>query len=87
MITVKNELGFSDLERECWSGAVDTLRRIREEGLEDEFMDYLDEMMDSDYSIPTMTEVNDFLWFESEQIFEDLGISDEEEEDDEEDEE
>lgn len=83
-ITVKNELSFLDLMKECWSGALDTLKRIEEEGLEDEFMDYLNMYMDSDYSIPTMTEVNDFLWFESDQIFKDLGISDEEDEDEEE---
>lgn len=33
--------------------------------------------------IPTMTEVNDFLWFEDEYIFETLGINEEEDEEDE----
>lgn len=81
---VKNEIyDFSSLEYNCWSGAIDTLNRIREAEKEDEFMDYLEDVFCDE--IPTMTELNDFIWFEDEMIYEDLGISDEDDEEDEDD--
>ena len=77
---VKNEIyDFGSLEAMCWSGALDTLNRIREADKEDEFMYYLEDIFCDE--IPTMTEVNDFIWFEDEMIFSDLGIEDEDEED------
>ena len=77
-ITVKNEMSFEDLKNNCWSGAVDTLQVIEENGKEEELMLLLDEIFLE--SIPTMTEVNDFLWFDDEMIYESLGIDEEEEE-------
>lgn len=69
---VKTEIeGFSWLEYNCWGGAIYTLNTIKEKEKEDEFMDYLEEVF---YQIPTMTELNDFIWFECEGILEDLGI-------------
>lgn len=77
-MVVKRELNFSDLQRECWSGAVDTLQTIWENDKEDELMNLLEaEFCDE---IPTMTEVNDLLWFEDDWLFEQLGINPEEEE-------
>ena len=32
MISIKKELSFEDLKDECWSGAIDTLQKIEEEG-------------------------------------------------------
>ena len=83
---VKNEIDdFYSLEYNCWSGAIDTLDRIKEAGKEEEFMDYLEDIFCNE--IPTMTELNDFIWFEDEMIFEDLGIEEDEEDwEDEEDE-
>ena len=77
-ITVKNEMNFNDLMNNCWSGAVDTLQVIEENGKEEELMLLLDEIFLE--SIPTLTEVNDILWFDDEMIFESLGIIEEEEE-------
>ena len=91
---VKNEVeDFGWLESNCWSGAIDTLNVISTEGKEDEFMDFLEDVFYNES--PTMTELNDFIWFEDEYIFEALGINnddfwddyDEEEEEEEEDEE
>lgn len=89
LITVQMELSFEDLEKECWSGAVDTLRTIREHDMEDAFMDLLFEVFcDGDY--PTLTAINDLLWFDDGFIFESLGIDpdddDDYEDDDDEDE-
>lgn len=75
-ITVKNEMDFNDLMNNCWSGAIDTLQRVEEEGKEEELMMLLEEITNN----PTMTDVNDILWFEDEMIFESLGIIEEEEE-------
>lgn len=79
-ITVTKELDFNDLMNQCWSGAVDTLNTIYNNDKEDELMSLLN--WDCFSSTPSMTEVNDLLWFESDWIFEQLGISDEDEDDD-----
>ena len=78
-IQVTSEFDFNDLMVQCWSGAVDTLNRIYDNNMEDAFMDLLNEIFET----PTMTDINDYLWFESDHIYESLGISedDEDEED------
>ena len=80
----KKEIDFEDLRNICWCGAIDTLNTIEENGKEEELMNYLEEVFCDE--IPTETEVNDFLWFESETIFDALGITEDEEEDKEEEE-
>ena len=63
MIEYKNDIndfwGLFDL---CWSGAVDRLREIADLGIGDEFMQYLEDCF-CGYT-PTLTEINDFIWFE-----------------------
>lgn len=61
----------------AWSGAVDTLDRIINEGKTEEFESLLEECYSEGMS---ETELNDLLWFESDWIFELLRISEEEEE-------
>ena len=66
---IKKEItSFEELKENSWSGAIDTLNRIEELGLEDEFMDVLEEYFDNIEEIPTETEVNDFIWFETDTI-------------------
>lgn len=72
---IKKEYNFYDLLDDCWSGAISTLEKIQEEGKENELIDFLESMF---VDIPTMTDVNDLLWFESDFIFENLGIESEE---------
>lgn len=83
---IKQDMDFNDLMNNCWCGAVDTLRTIEEHDKENELMEHLEYIFDS-YSnhVPTMTEVNDYLRFEDETIFEALGISETEDEDEDED--
>ena len=81
---------FEELKEYSWSGAVDTLNRIEELKLEDEFMNILEECFDSENETPTDTAVNDFIWFETEYINELLSrncndLFDDEEEDEDED--
>ena len=62
---------------EAWSGAVDTLNRVREAGKCDELESIIEELYPDGMS---ETELNDLLWFEPETIYEWLGIEEEEEE-------
>lgn len=81
---IKNDMDFNDLMKNCWSGAVDTLRTIEENDKEEELMAHLEDIFETYFdNVPTMTAVNDYLWFESETIFEALGISEDEEEEEE----
>ena len=75
-IQVTSELDFNDLMSQCWGGAVDTLNHIYDNNMEDDFMDLLNEIFET----PTMTDINDYLWFQSDEIFEYLGISEDDEE-------
>ena len=82
---IKRYMDFNDLMDNCWSGAIDTLRTIEENDKGEELMAHLEEQWLDE--VPTMTEINDYLWFEDEFIFQCLEISEteEEEEDEEED--
>jgi hypothetical protein len=60
----------------AWSGAVETKERIIAENKESDFEMYVEELYPDGM---TDTELNDFLWFEEEFIFNILGISDDEE--------
>lgn len=68
---------FDANEFEAWSGAVDTLDRILNEGKGEELEELLDEIFPDG---ATETEVNDLLWFEPEYVFENLGIEVDEDE-------
>lgn len=82
---IKQDMDFNDLMNNCWSGAIDTLKTIEEHNKEEELMAHLEEIFESYFdNVPTMTEVNDYLWFEDEAIFEALGISETEDEEEEE---
>ena len=59
-----------------WSGAVDTWNTIEEKGLLEELDNLLEDIYPDGLS---ETELNDLLWFDSEWIFEQLGISEDEE--------
>ena len=60
-----------------WGGAVDTYDKIAEAGKLDELESLLDEWFDGE---ATITQINDVLWFDYEQVFDALGISTDEEE-------
>lgn len=67
-------LDFNDLLDKCWSGAVDTLKDIEAAGVEDEFMDYLNEALLYEEDVVDMTDLNDFIWFERDAIYEACGL-------------
>ena len=72
-MTITYEL---DLERfQAWSGAKDTLDRIQREGK----CSLLEQILEDIYPDGmTETELNDLLWFDSESVYEWLGIRSEE---------
>ena len=65
--------GFNELADMVWSGAVDTIADIQNANKENEFMDFLEMIFCDD--VPTDTEVNDFIWFEREYIYENIGLT------------
>ena len=65
---------------EPWSGAEDTYNRIYDENKLNDLECLLEDLYPDGM---TETELNDLLWFESEMLYESLGIEDEEEEEDE----
>ena len=65
--------GFNELADMVWSGAVDTIADIQNANKETEFMNFLE--MEFCEDIPTDTEVNDFIWFERDRIYENLGLT------------
>lgn len=83
MINVKMERAYNvskgafyDLFNNSWSGAIQTLEDIIRNELELEFMEYLDSLCDYewDYEEVTDTELNDFIWFERDTIYDALGL-------------
>jgi hypothetical protein len=62
---------------DAWSGAKETKDRILSEGKENQFDNLIDELYPDGLS---ETHLNDILWFESEWVYEMLGIKEEEEE-------
>lgn len=72
MIEVKVEYNFQDLLDKSGSSAIDTLKTIEEEGKQDELMELLKEIFLD--RIPTDTEIDDWLRFEDDWLFEQLGI-------------
>lgn len=71
---IKKEINdFYALADMVWSGAVDTIADIQNANKETEFMNFL-EMVFCD-EVPTDTEVNDFIWFERDYIYENIGLT------------
>ena len=64
---------FYALDDMVWSGAVDTITGIQNANKEDEFMNFLEAVFCDE--VPTDTEVNDFIWFERDYIYENLGLT------------
>ena len=54
-----------------WSGAKDTYNRIAKIGLEDELWQLIEEVFEGE---ATDTEINDFVWFETDAISEHFGF-------------
>ena len=72
-MTITYELDLNSFQ--AWSGAKDTLDRIQREGK----CNLLEQILEDTYPDGmTETELNDLLWFDSESVYEWLGIRSEE---------
>lgn len=76
---VTKEINLENFE--WWSGAVETAEKITEAGAWEELESILEELYPEGID---ETSLNDLLWFESDWIFETLGIDEEEDDEDEE---
>ena len=74
-IKVSEEIDAYALKSRLWGGAEDTMQRIIDEDKEDDFFAILSDLHCDKDSID-LTEINDLLRFEEDQVFEWLGISD-----------
>lgn len=70
---IKKDFGFEELKDNSWSSAVDTLEDIEKADKEEELMELLEQVFFDE--IPTDTEVNDYLWFERDEIYSNLGLN------------
>ena len=57
---------------EWWSGARDTIKDIKNAGLMDELQSHLEEVFFDE--TPTATQINDYVWFERDRIYNALGL-------------
>ena len=78
-MTIIKESTLSEFK--AWSGAVETQKRIIEAGLEEEFEDLINECYPDGID---ETHLNDLLWFDSEWVYEALGMTEEEEDEEDE---
>ena len=75
MITVSEEMSWHDIYESAWSGARYTAERLQEEGKGDEFMGLIEELYPDGIG---RTALNDLMWFDSDWIYESLGMTAEE---------
>ena len=76
---VYEELNLRDFQ--AWSGAIETKNKIIDAGKEEEFEELIEELYPEGIDA---TDLNDYLWFDSEEIYDCLGIESSEEEEEEE---
>ena len=58
----------------AWAGALDTLHTVRERGGMDVLTTICEDIFSGD--IPTEVQINDWLWFDSDFIYQALGYED-----------
>jgi len=70
-MSIVQEISAFELRGALWSGALDTLETIIENGKMQELMSLLGELYPEPVDITT---INDLLWFDDDFIFEQLSI-------------
>lgn len=65
---------FSVDDFKFWSGAKDTVDDVRRAGKMDELQSLIEEQFAVDETPPSETTINDFVWFERNFIYEQLGL-------------
>ena len=57
-----------------WSGAKDTIKDVQTASKMDELQSLIEEQFADSETPPTETEINDFVWFERDFIYDQLGL-------------
>ena len=65
---------FNELYNSSWSGAVDTLKIVEENEKEDDLLDLINSILEGYEGGLDRTALNDYLWFDRDDILSDLGI-------------
>lgn len=76
---IQMEVTQYDLQDLLWSGGLDTWNRILKEDKEDAAMQLLEDTFGFTALDTTITNINDFLWFDRDFIYKALNITDEDE--------
>ena len=71
MIEIIKDCTFYSLYEELWCGALDTVKDIIEKEKTYELMQLLESIF---YEPTNIGQINDFLWFDRDFIYEELGI-------------
>jgi len=74
MLEIKKTCDFYALRKEVWSGAVETIDTVIKYEKTAELMTLLEDIF---YEATEIIEINDFLWFDKEYIYEQLEIKEE----------
>lgn len=76
---VTEDISGNDLYTRLWSGGKEHFESMIEDGADaDDILAVVEEyLFNEDGELPTMTDINDFIWFENDTIRERLGISNE----------
>lgn len=70
-VTTSNDWDFDDLQNNAWGNATNTLEEVQNHKKEDELMELLDELYPDGVD---EVELNDFLGYEDDYIFQNLDI-------------
>lgn len=75
---IKEEVTSNELADRLWSGAVDTWKQILDADKEDEAMSYMEDLFccGEDGAVD-ITKVNDYLWFDGDDLLNALGLNEE----------
>lgn len=63
---------YRDLENVCWGQALNVLQEIYDNDYEEELIEYLTEIFSD--NMPTLTELNDYISYDWEQIYKTIGF-------------
>lgn len=74
ILNVKEVYDFNNLVYTSWGGAVDTLDTIREHDKEDDLLALINDILSCYDGGLDRTALNDYLWFDRDEILSNLGI-------------
>lgn len=70
-VNVVLNLGFEELYKNSWGQAIDVLKEIRKEGMEEELMDYLEDCFPDGVDA---VELNDLLAYDWQWVYSQIGM-------------